>query len=803
MKKNIAYVFGISKMGKGHDEDFLRILERRPLVLPSVFASFGVLLGHMSWDKSSCVVIFFGIYFLALYFALGKQIANRRFMLKFTILSFVSVLFFFHSFSIWEAHRELEDELYRPTRIEENFLVVSINDKKSEDGRTKKELTLKGLSGELTRGRLCIMHLDPSQMNMSRSIKRKDKKTKFDGNDQTTMEIGSVIRIVGTGESLRTGVNPGVYHHALRCYSKGIWMGIAPSKIGQGDFKIDPFRRFYYGLKRQLLQIRLDFEKELGKSKEAGLVKGMLFGNKVDIGASDREEFAYTGSAHLLAISGTHMAIIYGLGMFLAKRLGKRGRILVWFFLLFYALMTDWQTSVTRAFVLISLSLFGIRKNRKPDLINLLACLNIVFLLANPLVMWDVGYILSVLGVIGLGVVYPRLSMKVPKLLSLPLSLWIVMMPLQLYLFNLVTLLPLFAGVIIMFQGTILIGTSMGAFLIWMIGKGLGLSIFVSLPSLAIAKGVIFTNHLFSRLDFLYSEAASPPLSIVFVVTILVLVVFSEQWQIAKVVKLWKYQLAVVLTIVFLFTSIEIACGFRGIDQSRIVFLDVGQGSSLFVKDWERAFLIDGGGQRNFNIGERVLKPFLLKNGENNIDFAFATHLHMDHFKGFQELEKVFPVQKLVTRAEAGEGFVIGENIKIRILWPISWDEKARKQDENKNSIVYKITYYNTKILVLGDMTAEGEEELLKIYNNDDLSTDILAVSHHGSKYSTTDAFVKATKPKISVVSVGRKNRYGHPADEVIDRLKRYGSQVYRTDQHGGVEIDIDRDEYKVEPALL
>lgn len=156
---------------------------------------------------------------------------------------------------------------------------------------------------------------------------------------------------------------------------------------------------------------------------------------------------------------------------------------------------------------------------------------------------------------------------------------------------------------------------------------------------------------------------------------------------------------------------------------------------------------------------------------------------------------------------KAGMEIDLADDAKLSILSPDGTQDKNNPQDTNISSIVSKLTYKNHSVLFTGDFTTEGEMALLgeppaKLPNGTavagistivqpmDLRADILKVAHHGSRYSTSDDFLNAVEPAEAVISVGKDNRYGHPALEILDRLKAHKITIKRTDQAGDIEYD-------------
>ena len=185
-----------------------------------------------------------------------------------------------------------------------------------------------------------------------------------------------------------------------------------------------------------------------------------------------------------------------------------------------------------------------------------------------------------------------------------------------------------------------------------------------------------------------------------------------------------------------------------------------------------------------------------MRNGLTDIDLALATHLHTDHYKGIRELSECFDVKREVITGRAGQVINGPGGRRIEIIWPeeerdLSGTDGASddETDENLYSLIFKVYCDGFTVLVTGDITEEGEKALVERYGGTGrLKADVLKVSHHGSRYSTCDEFLEAVDPEIAIIGVGRNN-YGHPADEVIEKLRENDIIVYRTDLDGAIGI--------------
>ena len=137
-----------------------------------------------------------------------------------------------------------------------------------------------------------------------------------------------------------------------------------------------------------------------------------------------------------------------------------------------------------------------------------------------------------------------------------------------------------------------------------------------------------------------------------------------------------------------------------------------------------------------------------------------------------------------------GEAF---DEVYIETIWPVEVsDEPVAADDPNEHNTVYMIRYNDLKIMVTGDLLEDDEQEMIEYYKDTDkLKCDILKVAHHGSKSSSSEAFLDAVKPRIAVIQCGLNNFYGHPHKQTLERLEERGIQVFRTDISGAVGIDI------------
>ena len=243
-----------------------------------------------------------------------------------------------------------------------------------------------------------------------------------------------------------------------------------------------------------------------------------------------------------------------------------------------------------------------------------------------------------------------------------------------------------------------------------------------------------------------------------------------------------------------------------------ILFFDIGQGDAIFIETPEgHQILIDGGPSKK--ILEKLMKemPFW----DRTIDLVILSHPEKDHLKGLLHVLNRYKVenvlwtgvlrdtevfrewQKLLNQekkreyarefiAKAGQE-IKGGDAKIFILYPFQNLSGKKYKNSNDTSVIAYLIFGKKSFLFTGDATKKTEEKLLE--EKFDINSDVLKISHHGSKTSTSKEFLKEVSPEIAVISCGRNNRYGHPDGEVLNRLKKFGIKILRTDQKGDIKV--------------
>lgn len=257
-----------------------------------------------------------------------------------------------------------------------------------------------------------------------------------------------------------------------------------------------------------------------------------------------------------------------------------------------------------------------------------------------------------------------------------------------------------------------------------------------------------------------------------------------------------------ILLIFFTYFSYQIYVEAKSLE---VVFLDVGQGDSILIQKGTRQILIDGGPSGKTEMAKlgKYLPYF-----DREIELIIATHPDKDHIGGLIDVARNYKIGKVLTTGAEKDTQTFKEwkdvlnynKIEMLEVWrgtEIKFDDADMKifnppskmaadvGDSNNSSVVARLDYGNNSFLFTGDIESPAEKEILESGENVDVG--ILKVAHHGSKYSSSEAFLDAASPEEAVISVSATNSYGHPTKEVLEALEKRNIEIFRTDEDGDI----------------
>jgi competence protein ComEC len=588
---------------------------------------------------------------------------------------------------------------------------------------------------------------------------------------------------------------------------------------------------------------------------QASLAQGIVLGIRGNITESLKNDFARSGTAHLLAISGLHLSILAGvllsMGIWL---LGRRYYLYVWLALCaiwLYTLITGIHPPVLRGAIMASLFLFAELLGRQRSAMVALTLAAAVMAGVHPYILGDAAFQLSFLAMAGLVFLFPvfrTLGRKVVKValgedgaavsvanaasdtLSATLGAIVAVWPVVAYYFGIISLvgpvatfftLPALPGIIIS-----------GA-----------LAAVLGIVALPVAQAVGWLAWLFlSYMMLVVSGLAATSLSSAEVGSISPAFVWSYYSVLAAAVWLNSHRkrlasLAsgtasrfrsgvrvpldlsrtrkwIVLPLFFIAILVSYTAATMPDDNLRVSFLNVGEGDAILIQKGSQQVLVDGGPSPqaiSLELGRHM--PFW----DRSIDLLVLTHPHHDHLAGLVEVMRRYRVGQVLypdldydspvydewrrlikekgvkdTLAGAGQQIDLGDGAVIEVLNPQTTLLAGTESDVDNNSVVLRLSAGGITFLLTADIMREAEWEL--IMKRAGLTSTVLKVAHHGADTSTSPEFLAVVNPQIAVISAGEDNKFGHPSGEVIRRLEqRLGPEnIYRTDKHGTIEFITD-----------
>ena len=630
-------------------------------------------------------------------------------------------------------------------------------------------------------------------------------------NNNKLFKYGDLIKIQGEYSSPQTarnykGFDYSKYLKILKIY------GII--KIEEANLLKENDLNFVLISINNLKQKMIDHANKNMPQKTANLLLGLLIGQKDNIQEDIIKSFRTANLSHILAVSGAHTSyIILGLTYIITKSKAPRriGYIITIIILLVFIIITGASYSVIRACIMSIITISAKLFYKKENFFISICVSLFIILIQNPFAINDIGLKLSFLGTIGIIVFnknitefFIRIKIKenIAKVLSLTFSAQLMIMPITILNFNTFSLT--------FFISNILASPLLGIIII------LGfIAIFVSFVLNPISKILFFVLNLFLELLIFISEIVTkiPGSSIlvktpnlVFVITYYILILFINYFFIIKKNPIRRFQKKIIkictiknkkkiikiIAIIFLIISFSTMLA-RVINPTlKIYFIDVGQGDcTLIITPKGKKILIDGGEGKN-----EILLPYLLDRGINKIDYIIISHFDSDHCNGLIEVMEKIKVGKVIVSKQPGESeeyrnileiikrknieayvvkaqdrITIEKDLYINILNPAG---KLEFNDLNNNAMVAKLIYKNFSMLFTGDIE-KAEENIAQKYKNN-LKSTILKVAHHGSKTSTNEEFLKYVEPQIALIGVGENNKFGHPNQQTIEKLKNIRS---------------------------
>lgn len=636
------------------------------------------------------------------------------------------------------------------------------------------------------------------------------------------IHIGNAIRAAGELSFFQNARNPGNFDQKLYYQRQDIHGSAWAKEVEVVDDSIWKIRDW-------LSEFRSQWKKALIQAmgeKDGNVLSAMLLGEKSEMDPDTKELYQVSGIGHILAISGLHLSFI-GIG---AYRIFRRmtgsytaGGIAGILLLVLYVMMIGVTISAVRALVMFLFRVGAEMTGRHYDPPTALAAAAAAVLLWRPLSLYDGGFWLSFGAVFAMIIVLPIFKGLPVQGFWASVSINLTILPVMLFYFfefpPYSLLLNLF--VIPLMSAMLLLGL---------------------LGSAAYAAGIpiaVFGLRICKVILWLYEKCCEIGMGI------------PGARMIAGKLRLWQiaaYYILLAAALVFLrrlrrkeikkasgmettgrikiMPLLALAAGifiltFRFGEEGRlsVTILDVGQGDGIFIQGPAGGtYLIDGGSSDIKKVGQYRIEPFLKSRGVGKLDYVLISHGDSDHMNGVADLIErrkigieigtlVLPMQEAwdeslcsladmarqagIQVAEIGPGQGIQEKeAALFCIQPAKGDEI---QPGNEASMVLALSSGEFDMLLSGDVEGKGEELLTeRLTKTEQARTwEVLKVAHHGSRNSTSERFLQSVQPAFAIISAGEQNRYGHPHQETLVRLKERGIKIYSTQDKGAVMIEV------------
>ena len=664
------------------------------------------------------------------------------------------------------------------------------------------------------------------------------------------VKIGNIIKVRGKLRQFEEAANKGNFDSKKYYLSLGFYGKIEAGTIEVINSEYSGIRQGLYELRMEIIE-RL--EKLCSDNKgifsiinnKNGIIGAIILGDKTDLDSDIKELYSVSGIAHILAISGLHISFI---GMAIYRLLRRRFRFLFSAavsipVVLSFGIMSGFGISTIRAIIMFILKIIGEVLGRKYDAITAISLAGLVLLVQNPFVVCNSGFQMSFGAIIAIVLILPiveeilNTDNKIIKVLSANFTISLVMNPILAWnYYELPTFSFLLNIVVVPLMSVVIVSSIVGIFcscIMFGFGKA------VIFPGCGILELYTFLCNIINKSSVASIVVGQPKVTIIIVYYAILLVVLfglknirTKYTRAEKERNIIKKETGLVLEkkakkerrIKGQNVKLRLACivGFLLLNcliyyipnpGFYITFINVGQGDGILIHgDNGTKVMVDGGSTSEKQVAKNCIVPYLKAEGIGTIDYSIITHTDKDHISGILEILEnnnsnririknlVMPdinmkddtYNELIEKAKLkkinvlyikkGDTLSLGKT-KIKCIYP---ETTTTASDKNDYCTVLSVKNKTSKILLTGDISKEIEE---KIKDDIEENYTVLKVAHHGSNYSSSEKFLKKVNPKYSIISVGKNNSYGHPGNETMERLRKQGGVIYRTDEKGGITI--------------
>jgi len=618
------------------------------------------------------------------------------------------------------------------------------------------------------------------------------------------------------------------------------------------------------------------------ENESRNVLKALITGEKTLLSRELRDDFNRAGVSHILAISGLHIGIVASFAFFLFNWVFSRINFFLWkgwtkkgaallslFPVILYGFLAGMSPSTQRAVIMVTVFLMTFWFERDRDIINTLSIAAIVILIISPSSLFSISFQLSFSAVFF--IIYGISRTNVPGIsdknyfkktlnrleIFIKVSVFAMLgtLPFVMLYFNQVSLVGIPVNIIVVpLIGFVVVPLGLLSVFIYPFMETAAV-LCIKIAGLILQKSLLIV-HLFSDLPFAAAKTVTPSILEIICYYILLCAILNikkragtkdddqvqdkESGGVESDYSLKKASTRVATIIFCAMFLVFIVDIIYWMNQRiwhrdlRVSIIDVGQGTaSLLELPGGYNILIDGGGfsdNSSFDVGERIIAPFLWRRKIMTVDTIILSHPNSDHLNGLLYIAKFFNVKNAWTNNETAD--TVGyrkfieiiekedinapafpdipetqliNGVKVNILYPERDFAGAKilqkSRNSNNNSLVIKVELGSKSFLFPGDIMEVGEKKLVAM-SGEKLQSDVLIAPHHGSRTSSSKVFLDMVKAETVIIPAGWNNRYRFPSPVILKRYKERGWHVFRTDINGAVSITTYGKSLKVKPLI-